>query len=306
VGPVRREPSISARAAAVLLLAAALVAGGCGGNGEDDPNVDPTNTTITTPPVTITTPPVTTTTTKPPRKTNIIAWILGLGPGAPVGPPEFTAYRELQSLRCSAVLDKLDDLDDLAQRLYTAAAQACLAAFNGKAQLWAKAEAVYDDVSAKKDQLNCLDLAALAVLERLIAAHRQDPGGSFKPSGKQASGKNQRKAPPCPTITRIEPDHGVQGTTVTIFGRHLDEQNIIRVEAVPSDNNNAQAVGDLTYVDGGVQFTMPEGPPPEVSSLICLVVVAEPDWRADGGFFRYESEDSTAPPDKFACPKAEF
>ena len=46
---------------------------------------------------------------------------------------------------------------------------------------------------------------------------------------------------------------------------------------------------------------MPEAPPPEASSIVCLVVRAEPDWAADGALFTYEGADVGAPT-PFACP----
>ena len=61
----------------------------------------------------------------------MVAWILSLGPGAPDGPPEFTAYRELQQLRCAQVFDRVGELDEPARTLYAGAADACLAALGG-------------------------------------------------------------------------------------------------------------------------------------------------------------------------------
>jgi hypothetical protein len=301
---MRRKPSRPVRSVAVLLLAATLVATGCGGGdggGEANGNSTPTTTTPSPTPTTTTpTPPPTTTTTnttQKPKKKNIIAWILGLGPGAPSGPPEFTAYRELQNLRCSKVFDRVEELDQPAETLYTGAAQACLAAFNGRGDLWPKAAAAYADVSAKSNELNCMDLAALALLERLVTAHKQNPGGAFDTAGKQNS-----KAPPCPSITRLEPDHGVEGTTVRVIGSHLDK-DIVGV-AVFDSTGGFQAAVNVTAVDGGLEFTMPEEPPSDASASVCVVVRAEPDWRADGAMFRYESEH-TGPPETFPCPPAE-
>ena len=54
-------------------------------------------------------PTSTATPRKKKKKRNIISWILSLGPGAPIGPPEFTAYRELQRRRCGTVFDRLGD-----------------------------------------------------------------------------------------------------------------------------------------------------------------------------------------------------
>jgi hypothetical protein len=227
----------------------------------------------------------------------VIAWILSLGPGAPSGPPEFTAYRELQRLHCRTVFDRVGELNEPARTLYTGAAQACLAAFQGQSGEWSKAERAYDDVAGRTSEFNCMDLAALAALKRLVSAHREDPDGSFA-----VAGRSEWRAPPCPTITRLEPDHGVQGTTVTIAGQNLTAKNVVGVDVV--DSTGGRLPGENLARGGDtVRFTMPEQPPPEAEPTVCVVVRAEPDWSADGAFFRYDTQSpAVSAAQRFACP----
>jgi hypothetical protein len=76
-----------------------------------------------------------------------------------------------------------------------------------------------------------------------------------------------------------------------------------RVSGVQVVDSLGSSVGvDVTATStGDLQVAMPEAPPPEASSIVCLVVRAEPDWAADGVLFTYEGPNvGAAVP--FACP----
>ena len=137
----------------------------------------------------------TTPTRKKKKKKNVVAWILSLGP-VRRGPPEFTAYRQLQKLRCDKVFDRVGELNEPARTLYVGAARACLAAFEGRGDLWPRSEAAYDAVAGRRGELTCMDRAAFALLERLVTLHAQHPDRSF-----ESLSTDQAKAPPCPSIT---------------------------------------------------------------------------------------------------------
>ena len=307
-----RSASSRARLVVVASLGVVVLIAGCSGssggsaNGptgsqkETSSSQSPTESTNTTgssltPTATPTSTP--TPTPKKKKKRNVIAWILSLGPGAPAGPPEFTAYRELQQLRCNKVFDRVAELKEPAQTLYTGAARACLAAFDGRSELWPRAAAAHDAVAGRSGELNCMDLAALALLERLVTLHTQHPDRSF-----QNASTNQAQAPPCPTINGLTPDHGPAGTLVRMTGQHLGG-NVVGVDVVDSLGNSQPAEG-VTEVGGDLEFTMPEAPPSDASSLACIVVRASPDWSADGAMFTYES-GTAGSPTTFACPPAE-
>ncbi len=233
-------------------------------------------------------------TQKKKKKRNIISWILSLGPGAPIGPPEFTAYRELQGRRCGTVFDRLGELQQPAKALYRGAARACLAAFEDRPRLWRRAESAYAAVKPRAAELSCMDVAALGLLKRLVTLHRKHPNRPFRRAPVTDS-----QAPPCPTIAEVLPDRGIAGTVVLLSGGFLADR-VSGVQVVDSFGSSV-AVDAAATSTGDLQITMPEAPPPEASSVVCLVVRAEPDWAADGALFTYEGPDLGAPV-PFACP----
>jgi hypothetical protein len=272
-----------------------LVVPACGADTEaGDGTSTPTSATgaTTTPTGTASTTP----TTKKKKKKNVVAWILSLGPGAPEGPPEFTAYRELQQLHCATVFDRVGELDEPARTLYRGAAHACLAATKGETARWPRAVAALQTASARADELTCMDGAALALLDRLVGLHEEHPGRSFT-----LAAKSKSTAPPCPTIAAIEPDHGVEGTLVQMTGTHLGA-DVVGISVIDSLGNSLPAER-VDGPEGTLAFTMPEEPSSDASASVCVVVRADPDWVADGRMFTYES-DTTGPPTTVDCPPA--
>ncbi len=275
---------------AVLLLVPACGADTDAANGSSTPSS--ATATSTTPTGTTSTSP----TTKKKKKKNVVAWILSLGPGAPEGPPEFTAYRELQQLHCATVFDRVGELDEPARTLYKGAAHACLAATAGDTERWPRAMAALQVVSGRTDELTCMDGAALALLDRLVTLHAEHPGRTFV----LAAG-SKAKAPPCPSIAAIEPDHGVEGTLVRMTGTHLGA-DVVGISVIDSLGNSLPAER-ADSAAGTLEFTMPEEPSSDASATVCVVIRADPDWIADGQLFTYES-DTTGPPTTLDCPPA--
>jgi hypothetical protein len=275
----------------VALLGLALLLAGCGGSRDHASSPGSPSDSATAGSTSPTPTP-----TKPAKKRNVVAWVLSLGPGAPEGPPEFTAYRELQQLRCEKVFDRVAELKEPARTLYKGAARACLAAFSGRADLWSRADAAYDAVAGRRGELTCMDRAAFALLERLVTLNTQFPHRSFE-NGPTAAAK----APPCPSIVGLTPDHGPAGTLVRMTGQHLGE-NVVGVDVVDSFGTALPAV-NVSHEKGALAFTMPEAPPAGASAMACVVVRAALDWSADGAMFTYESGD-VGPPTTFDCPSA--
>ncbi|MGQ0609203.1 MAG: PASTA domain-containing protein, partial [Chloroflexota bacterium] len=140
-----------------------------------------------------------------PAEVNVIAWILGLGPSAPTGPPEFQAYQLLLDGSCATLAERLqtdgDDLrtlDDAAQRLYAGTAAACLAALHGQPERWADAE---NALQGLEPPVSCVDVTAYELLRRLVDAHASSPSAQFVAANDPAAAH----APPCPTTTQIAP-----------------------------------------------------------------------------------------------------
>jgi hypothetical protein len=289
----------------VLLLMLALLLAACG-SADDASTTAATSTQATTASTSgsststsstsgSSTPATPSTTASKKKKKNVVAWILSLGPGAPDGPPEFTAYRELQELHCATVFARVGELDEPARTLYIGAAHACLAATKGESDRWPRAAAALRQVAAKTGELNCMDVAALALLDRLVTLHEKHPGGTF-----QLAAKGKSKAPPCPTIDAITPDRAVEETVVRMTGRHLGDVVADDVTVIDSLGNSLD-VGEFEHVDGSLEFRMPVAPSIAASATVCIVVRAEPDWVADGAEFTYESE-TTGPPTPISCP----
>jgi hypothetical protein len=284
------------RVVVVAVLGLALLAGGCSGSSGDSSSKTPSDSTTATGTAGSSSPSPSPTKKKK-KKKNVIAWVLSLGPGAPDGPPEFTAYRELQQLRCDKVFDRVAELQEPARTLYTGAARACLAAFDGRSELWPQSNVAYDAVAGRRGELTCMDQGAFALLERLVTLHAQFPHRAF-----EHAATTEAKAPPCPSISGLTPDHGPEGTQVKMTGHHLGAA-VVGVDVVDSFGNSQPAT-NITHVPGALEFTMPEAPPADASSIACIVVRAAPDWSADGAMFTYESAQA-GQATAFACPQSE-
>jgi hypothetical protein len=224
---------------------------------------------------------------------NVIAWILDLGPGAPQGPPEFQAYSLLLDRQCQELAQALQPdgsivgLDEAAVRLYAAAADACLAALYDQPERWDAAQAAFQ---ALERPVSCVDVAAFALLARLLEAHAQHPSAAFQAN----TAPSLEGAPPCPAITGIDPTHGPSGTQVHVTGTNLDQ--MIEVVVFIED-------------DQGRQFRDPESDPFErvpgtdlvivtvedetnVGLFACIVLRGATDWNGAGA--RFTIDDSPA------------
>jgi hypothetical protein len=300
---MRRRSTRRASGFATATLVLALVAAGCGGGsgktGADSPQPTHTSTSSAaigstdpaSPDVTSTSTPPTATPTKKPK--NVVAWILGLGPGAPDGPPEFTAYRLLETRHCSQVFDRVKELGPLPETLYTGAAQACLAALADRHDLWHKSATALATVSAHLDELSCMDRAAYALLDRIISLHKQHPDRTFVKSS-----RSNFTAPPCPQIQSISPDHGPLGTPVHLTGTNFDG-NVADVR-IYYDKDSSVSADNITRAGSSVDFTMP-APPAGSPRNVCIAVISQPDWAADGVAFTYE-DPGVGPAKPLACP----
>lgn len=222
-------------------------------------------------------------TPKPHR--NIIAWLVGLGPGTPSGPnvaDTLNIYQDLQAGRCESRLGNrfLGGHDDLGKGLdlYIGAIAACMAALHGGTNTgptkdptndWELAEQV---LATDVEVHDCLDSAVRALLENLVTAHRDNPYGRFV-----AGTGGGVAAPLCPHTTGVAPRHARPGQTVVITGRHLDRVESVNIITDPtSDWDNGTPVTDtvisarsITVVVPTAQ-TEPAGTPPLGEVLLAL------------------------------------
>jgi len=214
---------------------------------------------------------------EPAPAANVIAWILALPPDAPPGPPEFQGYQHLLDGTCQLLADgvatedhDLQGLDEETGGLYGGLAAACLAAFHGQPDRWADADAVFDGLGPPD---GCVNVAAYDLLRRLVEAHRSNPAGEFSEADPSVA-----HAPPCPTISALEPTQGPPGTQVRILGTNLDQvlKIFVYFENGGVDDPTAQPDGDSLI------FTMGGSPG---DGQVCVAIVAGDQWEAAGHLF---------------------
>lgn len=279
--------SPSRRRAIAVILVFGLAAAACAGDTGNGPTTSPIGPATPTSPSTESPEIESTPADDGGTLQNVIAWILGLGPSAPSGPTGFDVYDLLGRRECDAVFDRVEELDDTPQILYRGAASACLAAFEGRDDLWDEAEAALERVANRPDDLNCLDVVVLELLESLVEAHRDNPRGRFEARTDPSAGRPA----PCPSIDRVRPERGPPDTEVRVTGANLE-----RVDAVDIRYDNGGRDQNVTFTrrDGSLELVVP-GRAGARSACIALVVERPSLWFADGVVFTLE-ESATSPP----------
>ncbi|GAA1647079.1 hypothetical protein [Catellatospora bangladeshensis] len=241
----------------------------------------------------------------PTKKPRIIAWLRRLGLGTPRGPQSdlTDAYDLLGQRKCAEVLPLTESMDPATGRLFAGAAQACLAAFEGRAELWPEAESAWEQAGGP-DGVHCLNVPVYDLLDQLVEAHRADPAATFEVGEAGPAGE-----PPCPAITRLDPDHGLPGDEVTIIGDNLDRIHSVFLEFNGEIKDSAllepnAGQDGLRPVPGGLRFTMPQVP--ETATAVCVKVQAEPSWATDAELFTLDRPAaSSSPPDEPLSPSPE-
>ncbi len=245
---------------------------------------------------------------KPAAKANLIAWVLGLGPGAPEGPPEFRAYQLLldpddcPELARQLRAGEMEGLPDDAVRLYQAAANACLAAFHDRPAEWTRAERALSTLDRPE---SCIDASAYGLLNRLVMAHRANPDGTFRVSEK-------RKAEaPCPANARVKPRHGPMGRDVRVFADHIDRVEIARVKfLVDGELVNGNGSIDPSPDGDAIRLKIDGGSEAASAQWACVYLEATQDWNATGAWFAIDPPpgstaprpDPRSPPTDVDCP----
>ena len=100
---------------------------------------------------------------------------------------------------CTRTLTMTDELSEPGRTLYQGAASACLAAFEGRAELWLRAEAAFEKTRGQTSVLSCESRTVHKLLQRLVDAHRMEPQARLV---KRSGGMRTLR---CPRFTRITP-----------------------------------------------------------------------------------------------------
>ena len=239
---------------------------------------------------------------------NVIAWILDLAPGSPAGPPEFVAYRALMDVGgggCVRLAEGLQPNGDInlenpaSRQLYGGVADACLAAFHGRADLWEQAAATYATLPVLT---SCMDVAAHRLYGELLSKHAENPGGQFVAQ----TDPSQAQGPPCPTLTALTPDRGPRGTIVRASGINLDltyelwvfyeddQGDVFERRSEPCTNQDFE----VCYVadEDGLLLTMLDDT--NIAVYACVVAQGAIGWNGSGLRFTFEplTDPSGAPP----------
>jgi hypothetical protein len=225
-----------------------------------------------------------------PRKRGLIVWLLGLGPDAPTGPAEFESFAALQRGECGPEFRQHEDLADQVTRgVFTGALLACRAALRGEPQHWPAAAAELERARGQRGSLSCLGQAALDLLDRLVQAHRSEPEAAL-----ERAPQSQAAAAPCPVVERVEPATAKPGEKVRLIGRELGPKVAVEIHQ-PNGN-----VDDAGFDSRTGELAVPDL---AVSTEVCIVVVAQPDWRAAGATLIVDAGDGvTAAPWTGPCP----
>jgi hypothetical protein len=181
----------------------------------------------------------------------VIRWIneqAPLGGGATGLADE--AFAAMVAGDCRGVVRMIEaapgEVGEPVRSVYVGAASACLAAFEGRPELWPRAEAAAARVAGRASQLACEERAVHRLLGRLLQAHRADPDARLTrgPVG-------VRGVLACPRFTGITPGHGPAegGYPVRISGEHLPRT--VGVNFGP--DHHVEAVAE----DGELTVTVP-------------------------------------------------
>jgi hypothetical protein len=226
--------------------------------------------------------------TRPPDRPLIetfLAWIIGLGPGSPKGPPEIDVYLDITKgteESCRAAFNAPMDPPET-ETLYHGAAAACLAALHGKEDRWTDAESAFAELSQPD---GCLDQATFKLLKSTLDAHHADPNARFTLQGRPKPGDPESVPLPCPRIQDVKVTRSGGTLEIKAGGTQLDkvvQLSYAPVESCPmpkdmTSQTSVEAIRDGDLVRGTITS--------DQEALVALwlwvgAVVTQGDWVAD-------------------------
>jgi hypothetical protein len=200
---------------------------------------------------------------------------------------------------CVTLADGLRDgsieLEGDARTLYAGVADACLAAFHGRAELWDSAAATF---AALTPPSSCMDDAAYRVFTQLLQLHQQNPNGAFVP----LTDPSQAQAPPCPVVSQLDPAQGPRGTEVRITGSNLD--NVYEVWLYYEEEFGGTFSERAEYRAEGDTLVVTVVDDTNIALWACIVPQGAVGWNGSGMLFTFEPAPGTSPPPTPAVPLA--
>jgi hypothetical protein len=108
--------------------------------------------------------------------------------------------------------------------VFRAAAQACLAAFHGKASLWSAADRAVADLAGRYLGFDCVNRSVYELTRALVQVHREHPDAVLQ----RGSGGNADSLD-CPRLRSVAPSSGpaAGGYEAVLTGEHLPDPAVI-------------------------------------------------------------------------------
>jgi hypothetical protein len=108
--------------------------------------------------------------------------------------------------------------------VFRAAAQACLAAFHGKASLWTAADRAVADLARSYRGFDCVNRSVYDLTKALMRAHREHPDAVLR-----RGGRGDADSLDCPRLRSVAPPSGpaAGGYEAVLTGEHLPDPAVI-------------------------------------------------------------------------------
>jgi hypothetical protein len=225
----------------------------------------------------------------------VIQWLNEQAPasGGATGPEE-EAFAAMLHGDCAGTLRIVADesegeLAEPGRSLYLGAAWACLAAFEGRAELWPRAEAAFEKIRGRWSALSCESRTVYKLLQRLVDVHRAEPQARLiKRAGPIGTLR-------CPRFTRVTPDHGpVEGDyTVRLEGENLPRVVGVNLDVIDANYDVKHHHVTAVSQDGRhLVITIPPGTSPD-DQLLLWPDGARFWYLGDGVTFEYDPPETT-------------
>jgi hypothetical protein len=219
----------------------------------------------------------------------VIQWLNEQAPagGGATGSEEM-AFGFMLDGDCAGTLRMTDELSEPGRTLYRGAASACLAAFEGRAELWPRAEAAYEKTRGQTSVLSCESRTVHKLLQRLVDTHRMEPQAHLV---KRSGGMRTLRSP---RFTRVTPDHGPAegGYTVRLEGQNLPQVVGVNLDVLGGNDDADHHVTAVSQDGRHLMITIPPATNPD-DPLFLWPDGARFWYPPDGVKFKYDPPSTT-------------